>query len=425
MKYSAFKRQAEFHRSKARYRAALAGKRGGKTEAGAIEAIIHTEEKIGYRPSQVDPYIGAVIAPTSDMLRRLSLKKLLGYAQPFSPEYHKTHQEITWHNGALIYGISADKPARLEGIKANWIWIDEALQVSEQLFLEAIARVSDTEGRIWCTGSLGVQWTNPKNHWIHKYFKERPLEGSDCFEWSTAENPHFPRMELERLRNNLDPKTYRQMFEVDWNVPGSALVYDDFDQANLTRSYVYNPSFETIVAIDWGWAHELACLFFQYDRINDVVYLFDEIVGSKITLDQLWERIKAKPYKISEWICDIAGNQEREQTGLSNVQWFKQSPRNISFKYRSSAINYGIPIVRTYIKNGLGQRKFIIDEGRCPKSLDGVRNYSYPEKEGIIVNDLPLKKNDDAVDAIRYFFVNKLDYNKPKDTFVEFNRWRL
>lgn len=399
--------QQAFHLSQARIRGAFAGKRGGKTEAGAIEAIIHAENQRGYKPNGVDPYIGVIIAPTFDMLRRLSIQKLLAYGSPMVKDYHQTHQEITWKNGSILYGISADKPQRLEGIKANFIWLDEALQCNEQIFLEALARVSDTQGFIWCTGSLGTQYTNPKNHWVYKHFKEKPLDGSECFEWSTSDNPYYPREELERLKDTLDPRTYRQMFELDWSVPGTALVYDEFEDANVIQGYTYRKDLPTIVSIDWGWSHAMACLFFQYDRVNDTVYLFDEIVRSKLKIEQLYDLIQNKPYNISEYICDIAGNQEREQTGISNVQWFKS--RGIHFKFRTSAITHGISIVRSYIRNSKGKVRFYIDKDKCPKTHDNILNYSYQEKNGQIVSENPVKENDDAADALRYYFVNKHD----------------
>jgi hypothetical protein len=407
VEYNPHDRQEDFHLSTARIRGAFAGKRGGKTEAGAMEAVLCINETRGYRHSDVDPYIGVVIAPTSDMLRRLSLQKLLAYAKPFVTNYHQTHQEIDWNNGARIYGISADKPQRLEGIKANFIWLDEIFQMDEQIFLEAMARVSDTQGYIWCTGSLGTQYNNPKSHWCYRHFKEKPLADSECFEWTTADNPYYPRSELERLKDTLDPRTFRQMFEIDWSVPGTALVYDEFSDANITRGYVYNPELETYVVVDWGWAHKMACLFIQYDRRNDKVYLFDEIVKSKLKIDQLYDQIMSKPYKITEWICDIAGNQEREQTGISNVQWFKA--KGINFRFRASGVQHGISIVRSYIRNTKGISRFIIDEVKAPKTLDNFKNYSYPQKNGVITNENPLKEDDDAVDAARYYFVNKHD----------------
>lgn len=109
--------------SDARIRLAAASKRAGKTEAGAIEAIIHAEKRPGYVDNRIDPYLGVVIAPTTDMLRRLSLQKLKAYGAGMIAAHHETHGEITWHNGSKILAISADKPQRLEGIKASWVWL--------------------------------------------------------------------------------------------------------------------------------------------------------------------------------------------------------------------------------------------------------------------------------------------------------------
>jgi len=422
MIYKAFDKQIEFHKSDARIRGVFAGKRGGKTECGAIEAIIHANTQPGFVDNGIDPYLGVILSPTTTMLRHLSMAKFLAYAKPFDFKYHQTNYEVTWPNGSKIYGVSADKAQRLEGLKCSWIWADEIFQMSQQVFLEAMARVADTQGRIWATGSLGVQYTNPKQHFIHHFFKEKPLQGSECFEWATADNPYFPKEELERLKESLDPRTYRQMFTVDWDVPATNLVYDEFDEANLQK-HTYDPKLETIISIDWGYAHPMSCLFFQYNRVLDTVHLFDEIVSSKLKLDVLWKRILTKPYRINLWVCDIAGNQEREQTGRSNIAWFREPPRNIPFRYRSTAINYGIPLVRQYIRNGKGQVKFTIDPDKCPKSVDGMRNYSYPEKDGVILNENPVKRDDDCADAIRYFFVNRLDKKVLEDKFVSFNRW--
>lgn len=423
MLYKPFREQRSFHRSRDRIRGCFAGKRGGKTESGAVESIIFTEKQIGYRPNGIDPYLGAIIAPTHDMLERLSLKKFFAYAKPFDYRHRQKPREVYWPNGSEIYGISAEKPERVEGIKANWVWVDEVFQIKEQLFLECIARLADNEGYLWVTGSLGTQYTNPKNHWVYKYFKQNPIDGSHYWEWPTSANPYFPKEELQRLKDTLDPRTFRQMFEIDWNVPGTALVYDDLDEANYIKGYQYDSRLPTYVSIDWGWAHPMAALFFQYDPRKDTVVLFDEIVSSRMTIDQLWERIKTKGYHITEWICDIAGNQEREQTGISNVRWFSQSPRNIRFKHRRTAITKGIPIVRSYIKNGLGQRKFFIDEVRCPKSIDQLRNYSYPERDGVIQNENPIKKDDDCCDSIRYYFVNMHDKQLNEKKVIEFDRW--
>ena len=423
MIFEPFGKQKEFLKSSARIRAALAGKRGGKTEVGAIETIINLEKRPGFINNPIDPFVVVVIAPTSDMLRRLSMRKLIAYAKPFPHTVNETRQEISWWNGSVVYGISADKPQRLEGIKANAIWLDEAFQMNEQVFLESLARIADTKGRVWVTGSLGVQYKNPKAHWIYKHFKEKPLSDSQCFEWATADNPHIPREELERLQHTLDPVTYRQLFELSWDVQGNNLVYDNFSTENLKR-HVYDPRLETYVSIDWGFTHPFVALYFQYDRQADTVYLFDEIHQSKLTLEQSWALMSQKPYRINEYFCDIAGLQTREQTAISNVQWFRQPPRNIHFKYRTSEVTHGIALMRSYICNMKGQRRLYIDERMCPKTVDEIRNYSYKEKSGIL-SEKPVDIGEDALSAARYFFVNKLDFTRPTDQMAEMNRWKL
>ena len=121
--YKPHKFQKRFHLSRARIRGAFAGKRGGKTEAGAVEAIVHSEEKRGYKPSSLDHYLGVVIAPTVSIIRRLSLQKLKAYSGNMIVKHHESFGEIDWHNGSKILAISADNPSRLEGVKASWVWL--------------------------------------------------------------------------------------------------------------------------------------------------------------------------------------------------------------------------------------------------------------------------------------------------------------
>jgi len=396
--------------SRGRVIGAFAGKRGGKTEVGAIKFIKTVEEKPRWTPSPVDPYLGVIVAPTADMLRRLSWKKFMAYAAPFVRRQWKSPLIAEWHDGSEVIGVSGEKPERVEGVKAGVIWADEVFQMKEQLFLEFMARTADTKGTILATGSLGVQFINPKDHWAYNYFVKNRPDNFECYTWNSLDNPHFPKDELDTLKQTLDPVSFRQMFTIDWDTTPKNAVYSEFGESNLISNYIYNPKFETYVAIDWGYAHEMAALFFQYDRARDRVYLFDEIIKSRMKIDELYRQIKSRHYRITDWICDIAGNQEREQTGISNMNYFKER-YGVHFKARRKAINYGIPIVRSYIRNSMNQVRFFVDEKRCPKTIDGVKRYRYNEKDGQIINENPIKEDDDAVDALRYFFVNILDPN--------------
>ena len=407
IRFRPFGKQKEVLKSDSRILGVFCGKRSGKTEVGAIKSCLLQENKPNAKFfNDQDVYLGGIIAPTHEMVKRLSWAKFLAYAKPFIKREWKTPLMAEWHDGSMVYGLSADRPARIEGLKLGWSWCDEVLQMSEQMFLEVKARTADTEGYILCTGSLGVQFVNPKNHWAYRYFKESPDKNTQCFEWNTLDNPYFPREEIENLKNTLDPTTFRQMFELDWDTTPKSAVYSDFNgELNVDHAVQYNPQWKTYAAIDWGWNDPKVCLFIQHDERNDIIYIIDEIHQSKMTNEDFYSRILSRGYKIDEWVCDQAGKQQNDD-GFSSVQFFRG--RGIRFRTRSTKIAYGIPLVRSYIRDGLGRRRLITSE-RCKRTIDEFKSYRYPEKDGTVTGDNPMDENNHAMDALRYFFVNILD----------------
>jgi hypothetical protein len=419
IRFRPFKQQWKLLSSPHRFILAAAAKRGGKSECGAVKVIKWQETKPNSIKTwnHIDPYLGVIAAPTHEMLRDLSWKKFLAYAKPFIKKDWKTPLTVEWHDGSEIRGVSADKPERLEGKKVHWAWIDEVFQVSEQFYLEMQARTADTLGYILATGSLGIQYVNPKYHWAYKTFKLSKDPNVFCIEWTTKDNPHFPKDEIERLRATLDDRTFKAMFEIEWDTIAKNAVYSDWSDENELPCE-YNPELPLYISIDWGWAHPMACLFIQYDPRSDHVYVIDEIIESGLKLEHLWYRIKEKGYQITDWCCDIAGNQEREQTGYSNIAWFEQQwekeKLNFEFRCTASRIQYGVSLVRRYIRTATGDKKLFINPEKCPLLLDSIKNYRYPEREGIILNENPVKENDDGNDSLRYFFVNFLDNQDSK-----------
>ena len=346
------------------------------------------------------------------MLRDLSWKKFMAYAKPFIKREWQSPLTVEWHDGSEVRGVSADRPERLEGKKVHWGWVDEVFQVSEQFYLEMIARTSDTQGYILATGSLGIQYINPKAHWAYRTFKQSKDPNVFCIEWSTKDNPYFPQQEITRLKETLDQRTFDAMFDIKWDTIAKNAVSSDWSDKNEC-AFEYDPELPLYVSIDWGWAHPMAVLFIQYNPRYDHVYVIDEIIESKLKLEHLWLMIKERGYEITDWCCDIAGNQEREQTGISNVEWFentwKREGFNYEFKCRSSAVNYGVSLVRRYIRTASGQTKLFVNPEKCPVLLDHLKNYRYPEREGILLNENPVKELDDGADCLRYWFLNFLD----------------
>jgi hypothetical protein len=423
IRFKPFKQQWKLIQSPHRFKGAFCGRRSGKTQCGAVQAVMWQEQKPNsiITWGEIDPYLGIIAAPTHEMLRDLSWKKFLSYAKPFIKRQWQSPLTIEWHDGSEIRGVSADRPERLEGKKVHWAWIDEVFQVSEQFYIEMQARTSDTLGYILSTGSLGIQYTNPKAHWAYKYFKKYKSKDVLCMEWSTIDNPYFPKDEIERLKTTLDTKTFKAMFQIDWDTIARNAVYADWSDENEVE-FEYDPSLPVVCSIDWGWATQMACLFIQFDPSTNTIRVIDEIVGPKIKLEVLWEMIKEKGFPVHEWVCDIACNKENEQTGFANIDFFEEKwkhPRErqwvrenwnldssqFEFQCRSTAVRYGIAIVRRFIRTATGRVRFFVNPKKCPLTLDSIKNYRYPEREGIVLNENPVKENDHCCDCIRYYTV--------------------
>ncbi len=423
IRFKPFKQQWELLKAPHRFLLAAASKRAGKSECGAIKMIKWLEEKPHAIKTwnNIDPFLSIIAAPTHEMLRDLSWKKFSAYAQPFIKKEWQSPLTIEWHDGSEIRGVSADRPERLEGKKVHAAWIDEVFQVSQQFYLEMQARTADTLGYILATGSLGIQYVNPKSHWAYKDLRQSKDRNVFCIEWTTKDNPYFPKQEIERLRATLDERTFKAMFEINWDTIAQNAVYSDWSDEN-EADIGYNSELPVYCAIDWGWATQMACLFIQYNPRTYSIHVIDEIVGPRIKLDHLWLMIKDKGYPISGWVCDIAGSQEREQTGISNIDWFTKKwaepserewirktwgleSTRFEFQTRSTAINYGIALLRTFVRTGSGRVKLTVHSKKCPLTLDSIKNYRYPEREGIVLNENPIKENDHCCDALRYYAV--------------------
>jgi phage terminase large subunit len=392
-----------------RYRLMFAGKRGSKSEVAYVDTCLKIEEKPNYISNGVDPYLIVIIAPTHQMLQKLVWPKFIKFAAPWIKEFVPSANKIVCNDGeTIIYGISAEKISRMEGLKVHHIHITEVFQVKEEVFLESLARTTDTKGSITIDGSLGPQLINPKNHWVYKHFKEKHFPNSKIWEWATIENPYIDKEEILKMREALDLKTFRSMYEIDWDTPPLHAVYDNFSEKNIIDSYSPLNKLETIISIDWGFAHPMAVVFLQYDRARDIFYQFDEIIKSKLTLDKLYQLIKQKIEQHNlqnvKWVCDVAGNQEREQLGISNVRWFWE---NHQIRIQSSRLKVlkTVAIIRSYIQNSNEVVRFFISKN-CELTIDGLKRYRYVVKDGVVQNENPEKIDDDGVDALRYGILN-------------------
>ncbi|MBD2256667.1 hypothetical protein [Pseudanabaena sp. FACHB-2040] len=135
----------------------------------------------------------------------------------------------------------------MRGLNLIWAGLDEYQDFSPlvwpEIIFPALARNADWE-------SLVIGTPKGRNTHFYKLHEQAIATlGWDYFHFITADNPFFPRENLQRAEQELPPKVYRQEFEASW---------EDFDGQifdQLQPRHIVNApeAFRGVyLGLDWG-----------------------------------------------------------------------------------------------------------------------------------------------------------------------------
>ncbi len=189
------------------------------------------------------------------------------------------------------------------------------------------------------------------------------------------------------------------------------LVFAEFEPRVNVKPISVNRNAEFYRSIDFGYSNPLACLFIQVYAGN--VYVLDEHIQTRTTLAEHARIIKEKwPYNFNATFCDPAGRQRNEITGTSAVT--ELAELGLPCTSRPSRITDGIELVRDYILTGDNRTRLFIDP-KCSGLIKAMMSLRYQKIAGNI-SELPHKDgiHDHAIDALRYFFINR--FAKPTNS---------
>lgn len=206
--------QAEIHRSKAKRRVVACGTRWGKSTLGAYEAIaelLHPRERA----------MGWIVAPTYELTSRIFgrvvdvlTEKLKHRIRAHSPHGHWISVVNLGGGVSELRARSADKPAGLLGESLDFVIIDEAANVRDEVFDDHIApRLVDRKGSALLLSTPGGP------NWFYAQFR-RGERGRDpeyaAFAKPTETNPFVPPEAIEGERARLGADLFRQQYGAEF-----------------------------------------------------------------------------------------------------------------------------------------------------------------------------------------------------------------
>jgi len=403
--------QRRFCEDAARYRAAIAGIGGGKTEVGAFEVVRHAIRYPGIKQ--------LVVAPTFRMLNRstrLVLKKVIGWWGDTLVAVEKKSENRIIFPGLVdrtgscseVYFGHAQDADSLRGAEVGSFWIDEAALCREDVWLVCQGRIRQPgmPHRGWITGTPKGQ------NWVYRTFVEGRENWSPerrarygFHHWPTHDNPLY-KIEpdfLEALEESYGIGTdfYRQEMLALF-VALAGLVYKEFNASKHVVSTVPDMIVRVLAGVDWGVTSP-GCIIVIGITAEGVVFVLDEVYERGVTISGTpgndWlstaEALREK-WKIERFFCDPEDANAIltfQRAGLLAVQ----------------ADNKRIPGVRA-VQALIAGDKFRVLGNAAPNLLTELSEYHWREdKDGNPIEDQdPAKEFDHALDALRYVVMGQL-----------------
>ena len=299
--------------------------------------------------------------------------------------------------GKKCYVLGADNKARINPIRGSSIeycYGDEVATWEEGVFQMLKSRLDRPN-------SIFDGTCNPETpmHWFKTFLDS----DADIYQQSYTiyDNPFLDPEIVRNLEKEYAGTVFFQRFILgEWTL-AEGLIYKHFsEEKNLydkplsdeirRRSIPY-------VAIDYGSANPTAFLYILYDPQDRVIY-----VDREYYYDGRHEVVQKTD---ADYAQDLLAFSQPEQTVAVIID-----PSALSFRIAARRLGYRVKEADNEVLNGIRDVSTLMSVGKlkvnagCQNLLKEIRTYAWDEKAAQQLGiDKPIKQNDHAVDALRYF----------------------
>jgi len=244
--------------------------------------------------------------------------------------WNKSENHLVLKNGSEVLFRSLDDPMKLKSLEIGFFWIDEASEVSEDIFLTLQGRIRQNKKGVNRRG--GYLTTNPPNtgHWIEKHFIEKGANEYELIKATTYENAkNLPEGYIEDLERNYPPQWIKKYLYGEFGFTSAGKpVYPMFMEAVHVRdlSYIWKPSktsgrspqIQLYRGWDFGFNFPAMVVTTVDDRGRWLI--LKEFLGREIIINDLADKGKLicnTTFPNGEYMdyCDPAGDQKNDKTG--------------------------------------------------------------------------------------------------------------
>lgn len=431
-------KQQEVFNDEHRYKALNWGRRVGKTYFLVMYVLVQALKKQGRY---------WIVLPTYNQAKKIYWKPYIeplifrGFAQNNAEVAKLNEQELSVTlstnlsinlNGSVyehdptlppstIELIGSDTNSNLRGAGLDGIVFDEYAYHKPDMWDTVFEPMLLTTGG-WATFA---STPNGFDHWYEMCMMAQKDPDWFFSQATGYDNPFIPKEELEKLRKKKGEDVFAQEYLAEFRRM-KGLVYKEFNhEVHLIDAEEIPQNGTYFMSIDFGFTNPTAVVFVVKDY-DDNWYVYDEVYERELTMDKLELILKDKMTgRTFQLIAGDSAQAEHiatlQQRGLPIVPVSKST---------NESIQNGIKKVRELLKpreqmEGKPKPKFYVARN-CLNFIKEMDGYVYMQGSNELnEKEIPVKKNDHLMDAIRYLFmvyeqlntvgINQSGFKSPRD----------
>ncbi len=400
--------QLKFHQSKAKERVLAGGWGSGKTRALILEMSKDIIIPNNY-----------ILIGRLDMNELMSstLRDFLEVYEPIIVSHNKQERIIEFPNGTLVYYTNLDEARdavkKIQSLNLGAVVLDQLEEISENVYIALVGRLRRQGTRRMIYSAM-----NPNGHdWIYNRFIVNKHPDREIFITTTLENIYLPKDYVDSLMQMPEQwvKRYVYCSFDEWE----GMVYEKYNETKH-KIPMYTPSvYENhYIVLDYGFRNPTAILWISVDY-DGIARVWDEYYEANQLIQDLAEVIKYRHrdiYERATLLIDPSAYHTRQDGKTINDEFMTYG---VYFLPADNVLMQGIDRVNSLFAN---DKLFICEN--CVNTLKEISNYRWKAFNRTIKRNYPeepLKKDDHAMDCLRYF-ANYLNTPK-KISFTKIPKW--
>lgn len=323
-----------------------------------------------------------------------------------------------------------EEPDKHRSLNLNAAYLDEASQISEEAFTLLQSRLRGKAFRkIICT-------TNPNGHsWLYRYWikkdfvKEEAKRNFLAIHAPSTENIHLPDGYVDAMLDSWSDERIKREVMGSWDA-FQGQVYTEFERSkHVVKPFVIPKEWTRFVGVDHGYRNPTCAIgcamdydgnIYAYREFYQAEWIIEEIIKGRKDTGQPGLSLMFAGEKIDGLWIDPSTKANRGKDS-DFTTYLDYLPKDWSLIPANNDVAPGIDRIKQLLKldeRTKEPRLFIFDT--CVNLIEQMAQYRYEEltpgqELSKNVKESPVKKDDHAVDALRYAIMSRPEEPKKED----------